>query len=63
MSQNPPPPTYRFHSSDVQISLSLAGQVLRINQLGPDFIILEDTIDHPPAHATIHLSINGHKST
>ncbi len=39
--------------------LSVNGHVLSIGQLGPDFIILRDPIDHPPAEAEIAMSIDG----
>jgi hypothetical protein len=41
------------------MSLSVEGRVLPIAQLGPDFIILEKSADHPPAEAEIRLSIDG----
>jgi hypothetical protein len=42
--------------------LHLNGQVLRIAQLGPDFLILRDRIDHPPADAEIDMSIDDNQS-
>jgi hypothetical protein len=32
---------------------------LRIGQLGPDFLILDDPADHPPGRAEIIMSIDG----
>jgi hypothetical protein len=49
------------HSADVRINLCINGQVLPIAQLGPGFFILRKTIDHPPTHAEIDLSIDGNK--
>jgi hypothetical protein len=39
--------------------LHVNGQVLAIGQLGPDFLILREAIDHPPTDACIFLSIDG----
>jgi hypothetical protein len=44
------------------MQLNVNGHVLRIGQLGPDFLILRDAIDHPPADASILLSIDGDES-
>jgi hypothetical protein len=44
------------------MDLRLNGHVLRIAQLGPDFLILTDPIDHPPVDAEIAMSIDGHES-
>jgi hypothetical protein len=41
--------------------LNVNGQVLAIGQLGPDFLILREAIDHPPTDASIFLSIDGHE--
>jgi hypothetical protein len=48
------------HSADVQIDLHINGQVLPISHLGPSWFILTDSIDHPPTHAEIELSIDDH---
>lgn len=47
------------HSADVQMRLFLNGHVLKIAQLGPDFLILRGPIAHEPADAEISLSIDG----
>jgi hypothetical protein len=47
------------YSADVQMHLSVEGRVFDIGQLGPDFIILRDPADHPPAEAEITFSIDG----
>lgn len=39
--------------------LSVNGHIFRIGQLGPDFLILDDPIDHPPADAEVTMSIDG----
>ena len=41
------------------MTLSVNGDVLKISQLGPDFIILRSPIEHDPADAEIYLSIDG----
>src|SRR5207253_270795 len=38
---------------------SVNGRVFDIGQLGPDFVILRDAGDHPPAEAEITFSIDG----
>ena len=49
----------RGYSADVRMGLSVNGHTLSIGQLGPDFIMLRDPIDHPPAEAEIAMSIDG----
>jgi hypothetical protein len=43
------------------MELFLEGQVLPIAHLGPDFLILEEPADHPPAEGEILMSIDGHE--
>jgi hypothetical protein len=50
---------HRGYSADVRMHLSLNGHTLRIGQLGPEFIILDDVLDHPPGQAEITMSIDG----
>jgi hypothetical protein len=47
------------YSAEVQMRLSVNGFTLSIGQLGPDFLLLEETVDHPPSEAEISLSIDG----
>ena len=47
------------YSADVQMYLSLNGHTFSIAQLGPDFIILDDPVDHPPGEAEITFAIDG----
>ena len=47
------------YSADVRMQLCVNGYVLSIGQLGPDFIILENPTDHPPAEAEIAVWIDG----
>jgi hypothetical protein len=41
------------------MQLSVNGHVFVIGQLGPDFVILDNPIDHPPTQGEITLSIDG----
>lgn len=50
------------YSADVRMQLNVNGFVLAIGQLGPDFIILRDSVDHPPTEAEIVMSIDGEES-
>jgi hypothetical protein len=47
------------YSADVRMRLCVNGRVFLIGQLGPDFIILDDPVDHPPAEGEIAVSIDG----
>src|ERR1700733_4781656 len=47
------------YSADVRMELRVNGHVFSIGQLGPDFLILDDPIDHPPAVAEVAMSIDG----
>lgn len=45
----------------MRMELRLNGHVLPIAQLGPNFLVLKNSIDHPPAGAEIFMSIDGHE--
>ena len=47
------------HSADVQMHLLVNGRVVNIGHLGPDYVIVDDPIDHPPADAQVFLSVDG----
>ena len=47
------------YSTDVRMQLNVNGFALSIGQLGPDFLILRDPANHPPAEAEIVMSIDG----
>ena len=47
------------HSADVRMQLFVNGRVLKIAQLGPRFLMLDQPIEHPPAEAEIQMSIDG----
>jgi len=55
-------PEVRRYSADVRMELRQNGRALAISHLGPDFLILTNPIDHPPAEAEILLAIDGHES-
>jgi hypothetical protein len=46
-------------SADVRMRLCVNGHSFSIGQLGPDFVILDDPADHPPAEAEVSVSIDG----
>ena len=46
------------HSAQVKMHLLLNGSSIPVAQMGPDFIILESTTEHPPSDATIELRID-----
>jgi hypothetical protein len=50
------------HSADVRIQLSVDGHVFPVAQLGPDFLVLKTTVNHPPVEAEISMQIDGHES-
>ena len=50
------------HSADVQMHLSVNGHRLSIGHLGPDYVVLDTPIDHPPSDAEISLSVDGKAS-
>jgi len=52
-------PSYGSYSADVQMELSVNGRIFSVGQLGPDFLILDDPVDHPPAEGEIMVSIDG----
>jgi hypothetical protein len=49
----------RSHSAIVRMELCVNGLVLPIAQLGPNFLVLESLIDHPPVDAEIGMWIDG----
>ena len=48
------------YSADVQMELRVNGRVFDVGQLGPDFVILRDATDHPPAQGEMMVAIDGH---
>ncbi len=45
-------------SSRVTMQLLVNGSSLPIAQMGPDFLLLDKPIDHPPCEATILFSVD-----
>jgi len=45
-------------STHVEMRLLINGSSLPIAQMGPDFLLLDKPIDHPPGEATIVLSVD-----
>jgi hypothetical protein len=46
-------------SNRVEMQLLVNGTSLPIAQMGPDFLLLDKTLDHPPGEATIVFSVEG----
>jgi hypothetical protein len=49
------------HSANVSMHLMLNGWTLPVAQLGPDFLILHEPVEHPPADAEMSLIVDGHE--
>ena len=49
------------HSAQIEMQLLVNGATLSIGQMGPDFHLLDTTIDHPPSEATILFSVDGNE--
>jgi hypothetical protein len=50
------------HSADVQITLNLTNLSVPVAQLGPDFIILCEGVNHPPSEAEMVLRVDASES-
>jgi hypothetical protein len=46
------------HSAEIEMQLLVNGSALPIAQLGPDFLILRETAEHPPTDATIVMRVD-----
>lgn len=46
------------HSAFVNMQLLINGGAVRIAQMGPDFLLVDEPFDHPPADATIVLKVD-----
>lgn len=51
--------SYGSYSADVQMELTVNGRIFSVGQLGPDFLVLDDPVDHPPADGEMMVSIDG----
>ena len=49
------------HSAEVRMRLLLNGWSVPVAQLGPDFLILHEASEHPPADAEMSLTVDGHE--
>ena len=49
-------------SSRVGMQLLVNGSVLPIAQMGPDFLLLDKSIDHPPGEAMLVLTVDASES-
>ena len=47
------------HSARVRMELRVNGSILAISHLGPDYLILAQPVNHPPARAEIFMSVDG----
>jgi hypothetical protein len=47
------------HSARVKMQLVINGGSIRVAQMGPDFLLLDEPIDHPPADASVVLQVDG----
>jgi hypothetical protein len=45
----------------VRIQLAVKGHVYSVAQLGPDFVVLRNSSDHPPAIGEITMSVDGNQ--
>jgi len=43
------------------MQLLLNGRAIRIVQMGPDFLLVEEPFDHPPADASVVLRVDGNE--
>ena len=43
------------------MTLIVNGAALPIAQLGPDFLLLRETLNHPPTDATIVMQVDGNE--
>jgi hypothetical protein len=49
------------YSASISMALIVNGSTLPIAQLGPDFLLLRETLSHPPTEATIVMQIDGNE--
>jgi hypothetical protein len=49
---------YGGHSAKVEMQLLLNGGSLRVVQMGPDFLLVDWPIDHPPTDARIVMQVD-----
>jgi hypothetical protein len=50
------------HSALVNIRLLVNGGSIRVAQMGPDFLLLDEPFDHPPADACVIMQVDESES-
>ena len=45
------------------MQLLLNGSSVRIVQMGPDFLLVDEPFDHPPDHASVVFQVDGNERT
>jgi hypothetical protein len=53
-----PQSSYGGHSALVKMTLLINGSSIPIAQMGPDFLLVNGAIDHPPANARLVLQVD-----
>jgi hypothetical protein len=51
----------RYKASATDCELLVAGTAISMGQMGPDFLLLRSSIDHPPAEVIILMCIDGNE--
>jgi hypothetical protein len=46
------------HSAQVKMWLLVNGNSISVAQMGPDFLLVDDPINHPPGNASVVLQVN-----
>ena len=46
------------HSAQVKMKLLVNGSSIPVTQMGPDFLLVTDAIDHPAANASIVMKVD-----
>ena len=57
----PPYNATNGYSADVRLQLCLPDVVLELAQIGPDRLILDAPVDHPPCEAEVVMQIDGNE--
>ena len=47
------------YSADVRMHLTVAGRTIQIRQIGPDFIMVDNSVELLPSQGEITMSIDG----
>ena len=55
-------PNYGAHSAQVKMRLIVNGTRIRITHMGPDFVLIESPMDHPPCEASLSLRVDDSES-